>query len=326
VPTEDKDSRDKKFTTIILAAGVGKRMFSPIPKIIHTILGKPIIEFVVDIAEDIGSDQIVLVVGKQKNEVSKIIGRRATYAVQPMPLGTGDATKIGLARTSHDSVLILLGDAPSIKSDTLCRMIKFHGLKKAALTVLTCALNDPGTYGRVLRDRRGRLKQIVEYSDASPVQRKIREINSGMYYGQKSAMERAVAMLTNRNRQAEFYLTDIVQHLIAAGKTVAGYKTENEEEIHGINSRTDMVRMRGIIKRRWFEEMMQRGVYIEDPATTQIDLSVKIGRFVHIRPYTMLEGATVIADNAVVGPYEWIRNNKRMPVGGQKDRSRHHCS
>ncbi|HEX7321104.1 MAG TPA: sugar phosphate nucleotidyltransferase [bacterium] len=326
MPTEDRGCKDKKFTTIILAAGAGKRMFSPVPKILHTILGKPIIEFVVEIAERIGSDQIVLVVGKQKSEVSKIIGKRVTYAVQPVPLGTGDAARIGLAHARQRSVLILSGDAPGIKPDTLCQMISFHDLKKAALTVLTCALNDPGRYGRIVRDRRNRLKEIVEHSDATLVQKRIREINSGMYFGQKSAMARAVAMLTDRNRQAEFYLTDIVRRLIAAGKTVVGYKTENEEEIHGINSRVDMARLRGYIKQRWFEELMQRGVHIEDPDTTQIDLSVKIGRFVHIRPYTMLEGTTVIANHAVIGPYVWIKNDKRMPFKGQNGRSRRHGS
>jgi bifunctional UDP-N-acetylglucosamine pyrophosphorylase/glucosamine-1-phosphate N-acetyltransferase len=326
VPIEDRGCKDKKFTTIILAAGVGKRMFSPVPKILHTILGKPIIEFVVEIAERVGSDQIVLVAGKQKSEVSKIIGKRVTYAVQPVPLGTGDAARIGLARARQGSVLILLGDAPGIKPETLSQMMSFHGRKGAALTVLTCALSDPGRYGRIVRDRHDRLREIVEYSDATLVQRKIREINSGMYFGQKFAMERAVAMLTDRNRQAEFYLTDIVRHLIAARKTVVGYKTENEEEIHGINSHVDMARMRGYIKQRWFEELMQRGVCIEDPDTTQIELSVKIGKFVHIRPYTMLEGNTVIKDHAVVGPYVWIKNNACMPFDGQKGQSRRHGS
>ena len=285
-------------------------MFSSVPKILHTILGKPIIEFVVEIAESIGSDQIVLVVGKQKNEFSKIIGRRVTYAVQPAPLGTGDAAKIGLTHTHQESILILLGDAPAIKPETLYRMMEFHCLKKAALTVLTCALSDPGRYGRIVRDRRGQLKEIIEHSDASAAQRSIREINSGMYFGQKSAMVSAVARLTDRNRQSEFYLTDIVRHLIAAKKSVVGYKIENEEEIHGINSRTDMARMRGFIKQRWFEDLMERGVWIEDPATTTIDLSVKIGDHVRIRPYTMLEGRTRIPDGQTVGPFVWIRDNK----------------
>jgi bifunctional UDP-N-acetylglucosamine pyrophosphorylase/glucosamine-1-phosphate N-acetyltransferase len=322
VPTEDRGCRDKKFTTIILAAGAGKRMFSPVPKILHTILGKPIIEFVVDIAEDIGSAEIILVVGKKKSEVTGIIGSRAAYAVQPVPRGTGDATKIGLARARHDSVLILYGDVPCITRETLGAMMAFHDRRRAVLTVLTCVMGDPGRYGRIVRDRRGRFREIIEYSDADPVQMKIKEINSGIYFGQRQEMKRAVAALTDRNKQGEYYLTDIVKYLIAGKKTVAAYAITDEDDIHGVNSRSDMARVRGIIRERRLEELMQRGVYVEDPATTQIDLSVRIGEFVHIRPYTMLEGATVIADEAVVGPFVWIRDNRRMPLPGQKRRPR----
>lgn len=307
-----KSISNKKLTTIILAAGKGKRMYSKMSKILHKILGKPIISFVVDLAKNIRSDEIIIVVGKNAKEVKQAIGDGVKYIVQSVPRGTGDAAKKGIDASTNNNVLILCGDVPLLQKDTIVKLLNNHKRANADLTFLTCEVRNPFGYGRIIRNRNNNIVGIVEQSDATPVQRKIKEINAGIYYGKKNLVLSALSKINIKNRQREFYLTDVVKETIKRRRKVVGLKIDNEEEILGINSKLDLARVRALVKLRWFEQLMSRGVYIEDPPSTIIDLSVQIGRFVHIRPHTIIEGKTQIKEGAIIGPFTWIKNGKKI--------------
>ncbi|MGB7054990.1 MAG: bifunctional UDP-N-acetylglucosamine diphosphorylase/glucosamine-1-phosphate N-acetyltransferase GlmU, partial [bacterium] len=179
-------------------------------------------------------------------------------------------------------------------------------------TILTCNMKNPYGYGRIIRGRNGYVDAIIEQTEATSSQQNITEINTGVYFGYKDLLLCALAQITNKNEQGEFYLTDAVRNIASGGKKVCGYMIEDETEIIGINTKAQLARVRALVKGDWFEQLMQRGVYIEDPSTTNIDLSVKIGENVHIRPHTLIEGDTTIPSGATVGPFVWIKDGKRI--------------
>lgn len=285
-------------------------MYSKTPKILHTILGKPLIEFVVDLAREIKTSEIVCVVSKKARAVRQALGTTVTYAVQPVPRGTGDAALKGMKMTRTDNILILYGDVPLLQPTTIENLMDHHEKHSAALTFLTCNMVNPYGYGRVMRQGK-KVLGIVEQSDTTPRQQQIREINTGIYFGRKSLIVDALCSITTDNTQKELYLTDIVRVLLKKRKKVIGRMIHKEEEIMGINSKEELARARDIVKRRWYAELMSRGVHIEDPTTTTIDLSVRIGDDVHIRPYTMIEGKTTIKKHSVIGPFAWIKDGKQ---------------
>ena len=300
----------EKISTIILAAGVGKRMRSKTPKILHQILGKPIVGFVLQLARDISSAQIVLVVNNQKHDLYAALGTDVCYAIQEKPLGSGDAALGGIDAAICDTVLILCGDVPLLKMQTIAQLLAYHQEQTSDLTILTCDMKDPSGYGRIVRSKNGHITAIIEQTDATSHQQQITEINAGVYFGRKDLLRSALTQITNKNKQGEFYLTDAVRDIASSGKKVCGYMIENETEIIGINTKSQLAQVRTLVKKNWFEQLMQKGVHIEDPSTTSIDLSVKIGEHVHIRPHTLIEGDTTIPDGATVGPFAWIKDDK----------------
>ena len=301
-----------KISTVILAAGIGKRMRSKTPKILHHILGKPIIGFVLDLARAISSDQIILVVGDRAHDKYTALGSDISIVVQDEPLGSGDAAKKGLKAANCENVLILCGDVPLLTKQTVMNLVRYHEEKTADLTILTCKMNNPFGYGRIIRKHDDSISSIIEQSDATPEQNDINEINAGVYFGRTEMIATAIQKIDNKNKQGEYYLTDAIRNMAADGRKVYGYMINDESEIIGINTKSQLAQVRGIVKRQWFEELMQRGVYIEDPQTTIIDLSVKIGEFVHIRPHTLIEGDTTIRDGETIGPFAWIRDDKQI--------------
>ena len=200
-----------------MAAGKGKRMYSKTPKILHKILGKEIILFAVDLAQEIGSEQIIVVADKNIDRIRKTIGTGVKYVMQPDPLGTGDAALKGILKANSKKVLIMNGDVPMLDPDTIRTMIAYHLKNKSALTFLSCKIKDPSGYGKVLRDRAGKVRGIIEHADANAQQLKIDEINAGVYFGDHAAVLRALQIVNQQNRQGEVYLTDSVR--IPAGAT-----------------------------------------------------------------------------------------------------------
>jgi len=304
----------EKVSAIILAAGVGKRMKSKTPKILYRVLGKPIISFVVDLAREVGSSQIVMVVNDRSADLFTSPDEEVSYAIQKKPLGSGDAAMKGLKKARFENALILCGDVPLLQRQTLLDLVAYHARRNADVTVLTCEVNDPSGYGRIVRNRNGSVVQIVEQSDATTEQRKIREINAGVYYGKTELLSSALEQITTDNKQREYYMTDAIRNVASARKKVAGYMIKDEREIIGVNTQTQLAQVRAIVKHEWYELLMQRGVHVEDPATIDIDLSVRIGDGVHIRPHTLIEGSTTISDDETVGPFVWIKNGKKIKI------------
>ena len=302
----------EKISTVILAAGVGKRMRSDTPKILHPILGKPIVGFVLELGRDIGSEQIILVINNQKHDAYKALGFDICFAIQDRPLGSGDAALQGIKAAKCDSVLILCGDVPLLRKGTIRDLMAYHKKEKADLPILTCNMENPFGYGRIERGKDQAVTAIIEQTDATCAQQTITEINAGAYFGRKDLLLSALTKITNKNKQGEFYLTDAIRNIASGGKKVCGHMIEDETEIIGINTKAQLAEVRSHVKREWFETLMKRGVYIEDPSTTNIDLSVKIGEHVHIRPHTLIEGDTTIADGETIGPFVWIKDGKRI--------------
>ncbi len=302
----------KELSTIILAAGKGKRMYAKTPKVLHEILGKPIILFVVDLTKSIESDEIIIVVGKNGQKVKQVAGTSVKYAIQSVPRGTGDAAKKGIEISKNKNILILCGDVPLLQADTLFNLLRSHSKTRADLTFLTCEVKNPFGYGRIIRDKQDNVLRIIEESDTTAKEKRIKEINTGIYYGCRNALLSALGKINARNRQGEFYLTDVVREMIKERRKVVGVKIKNEEEIMGINSKGELAKAREIVKIKWFDQLLSRGVYIEDPSSTTIDLSVQIGKFVRIRPNTIIEGNTQINEGMTVGPFAWIKNGKKM--------------
>jgi bifunctional UDP-N-acetylglucosamine pyrophosphorylase/glucosamine-1-phosphate N-acetyltransferase len=225
-------------------------MFSRSSKILFKILGKPMIQFVVDIAHSVNSDEIIVVVGKDEREIKKILGPEIKYATQTVPKGTGDATRVGIDIAKNPYILILYGDVPLLKKETIEAMIANHFNQNADLSVLTCLVSDPSGYGRIIRDRRGNLIKIIEQIDASEKELKVREINTGIYFGARKIIQDELINLKPDNKQGELYLTDIVHNLIKKKKNVLGFKITDEEEILGVNTKFDLARIQEIAKKR----------------------------------------------------------------------------
>ncbi len=304
----------EKISTIILAAGVGKRMKSKAPKMLHRILGKPVVSFVLDLACDVGSAETILVVSDRSNDFYSNLDKNVRYALQEKPRGTGDAAQRGLEKAAHENVLILCGDVPLLQKETVSALIKYHEHVNADITVLTCETDDPFGYGRILRDKNNHVVSIIEQTDATPEQQLIKEVNAGVYFGKTHLIASGLTALTTDNRQGEYYLTDVVRNLAGTGRMAAGYLIKNIEETIGINTKEQLARVRAIVKDRWFSQLMKQGVYIEDPVTTSIDLSVRIGEDVHIRPFSLIEGDTTISPGETIGPFTWIRDGKVMDL------------
>lgn len=272
------------------------------------------IQYVVEIAQGLNCEEIIVVAGKNLKEMKQVLGDKIKYAIQEIPRGTGDAAKKGIIFAQKPNLLILYGDVPLLNKTTVREMIINHYRQGADLSVLTCEVNNPVGYGRIVRNKSGKILKIVEHIDAHAEELKIKEINSGIYFGNRELIDEALNHVRTNNKQKEFYLTDIVHYLISKKKKVVSFKIKNEEEILGVNTKSDLARVREIIKKRWFEELMLRGVYIEDPNSTTIDVTVQIGYNVQIRPYTLIEGNTIIEDNAVVGPFVWIKDGKKKSL------------
>ncbi len=232
----------KNLAVVIMAAGLGKRMKSDLPKVLVPLAGKPLLEYVLDTAKTLTPAEIVVIVGHGREKVIERFGaEKITFVTQAPLLGTGHA----VAQTESElagfdgSVLVLSGDAPLITEETLKSLIAHHTSGEATITMLTCDLEDPGSYGRIVR-KDGDVIAIVEMKDATDEQKTIREINSGIYLFEKSFLFRALAMIDNDNAQNEYYLTDLVALAVQEGRKVSGIGTENPFEVMGANTMEDL--------------------------------------------------------------------------------------
>lgn len=243
----------KPFVAVILAAGKGKRMKSDLPKVLHQLGGKPMVEYVVDTAKELGVERIILVVGHKGNQTQESLKHlNVEFVVQEEQLGTGHAvlqTKELLSDFDGD-VLILCGDVPLLRADTLNKLLEEHRRKKAVATVLTAVLDDPSHYGRIIRDKHGMVQEIVEAKDADADQINIREINTGIFCFDRASLFSVLEKITNDNKQREYYLTDAVKLLRDRNLPIRGMVTPDPVETLGINSPEELKKMEKILLKR----------------------------------------------------------------------------
>ncbi|WP_088226305.1 bifunctional UDP-N-acetylglucosamine diphosphorylase/glucosamine-1-phosphate N-acetyltransferase GlmU [Desulfosporosinus sp. FKB] len=296
------------LVAVIMAAGKGTRMRSKLPKVMHSLAGKPLIEHVLDVANQVGIERPFVIVGHGREAVAAKVQERAEIVVQTEQMGTGHAIMQALPYLEGaQTVLVLSGDQPLLKPESLQALLKLHQDGEACATVLTAYLDQPFGYGRVLKDG-DQLVRIVEEKDATPVERLIKEINTGTYCFRGSALKDALAKITPKNAQGEYYLTDVFDIFLKQGERILTYCTEDSHEALGINSRSQLAEAERILRERNLEHWMAEGVTIVDPASTFIDIDVRLSQDVTILPFTRLLGNTKVQEDAVIGPQTTLEN------------------
>ncbi len=296
---------ESRWAVAILAAGKGTRMNSELPKVLHELAGRPLIDHVVELALGVArAHDVVVVVGHGAAEVgARVRELGVSDALQEPQLGTGDALRValdGLAMRTAEHVLVLSGDVPLLRPATVRRLMSaVTGKTRAA--VLTAELAEPGAYGRIERDADGLVRRIVEARDADPEILALHEVNAGIYAFHRPTVTRALAELGTDNVQGEIYLTDVAAALRGAGEQVAAVGLDNPDEMQGVNTRADLARAFRALNAMVLGDLMAEGVSIRDPDTTWIDPRAAIGREVVIEPGVVVTGACRIGDNARLG-------------------------
>ncbi len=300
-------------SAIILAAGLGTRMKSRRAKVLHPLLGRPLISYAVSLAQTLEAAQSILVVGHQADAVrSALEGVAVDFAMQDEQLGTGHAVQQAMSqlRAEEGPVLILCGDVPLLRPDTLRRLLAHHRESSAALTVLTTQLAFPEGYGRIVRSPSGNILKIVEEKDASDEEREIGEVNTGIYCAEASYLRESIHSLSSRNAQQEYYLTDLVEMAHAEQKRVSGMVCLNASEVMGINARDQLAQAEAILREQVNHRHMQAGVTLIDPDRTYIGMDVDIGADTTVYPDCYLEGITQIGSGCIIGPNTRIVNSE----------------
>lgn len=293
------------FLTIILAAGKGTRMKSDKIKVLHPAAGKAIIKHVLNTLDGLNS-KIVNVIGHQKEEVQSELEDLdkwdLNYVIQSEQLGTGHAVQQAESyiEKHEGAVLILYGDTPLLRKETIAEFVKEHQQNNSDLTVMTALFDDPEGYGRIVKDEKGNLTAIVEEKDADLETKKIREINSGVNCIDSELLRDFLANMNNNNSQQEYYLTDIIEFAVSKGKKINTYTVQDSDEIIGINTRKQQAEAEKILRSRIIDKHLSNGVTIIDPDTTFIDSEVEIEQDVTIYPFNYLEGETKVAKNTVI--------------------------
>jgi len=295
-----------KLAVIILAAGQGKRMKSEQPKVLHPVLGRPLVDYPVDLALSLGAERVAVVVGVGADQVRQHILKRRSpkiaFALQRKQRGTGHATNAAAPALKGFSgdVLILYGDVPLLTSATIQRLRSAHLKQRAKLSLVTVRLDQPRGYGRILRDKAGQVIGIVEEADCTPAQRAISESNPGIYLGDAGLLFRLLPMLRAENRQKEYYLTDLVGLVVAEGLRIASIEAHDPRETFGVNSRAQLQEAEAALRARVNAALMDGGVTLEDPDRTWIAPSVKIGTDTVIESGVRILGQSRIGKNCVI--------------------------
>lgn len=301
--------------TIILAAGEGTRMKSKKSKVLHKIANKTLIDYVYDASNEAGSDKTIIIVGKNKNEVENKFKDSVIYKEQKIgeeyPYGTGYAVQLAIDEIGDDdSVLVLSGDTPLIKGETLRNFFEKHENSGAKASVLTAFIDDTTGYGHIIKDENGKFIKIVEDKDANEIEKRVKEINSGIYAFNGKALKYGLTKIDMNNSQNELYLTDVVKILVEDGEFVDTYKLDNIEEICGINSKLQLFEAEKIIRYRINSEYMRNGVIMENPENTVIEKGVVIGIDTFIGSGARILGNTEIGENVYITGDTFIENSK----------------
>ena len=312
----------RRVQAVLLAAGKGTRLKSPRAKVLHLAQGAPLLEHALRAVA--GADPVTIVVGHDAETVETTFAGRAQFVRQEAPLGTGHAVmaaRQAFAERPERTLLVLNGDLPLLSAITVGALLDAHVASGAAATLLSAELPDAGAYGRVLRDARGDVRAVVEAKDASTEQRRVREWNVGVYAFEVEPLLAALARLTPQNVQGEYYLTDVVAHLVAASGRVAALRVADAREALGVNTLAELAVASRLLVARRLEELMADGVSIEDPASTFVGLDVVVEAGAVLRPGTLLEGRTRVAAGATLGPFVRLVDTEVGPLASILD----HC-
>lgn len=318
MPTQPKRRRSRAgavaapggaVRAVILAAGVGSRMRSAVPKALHRVGGRTLLEAVLDAAEDLSPSRVVIVLGAGRERVeAALAGRSVAFAAQDPPLGTGDAVRQALPALGEEEgpILVLSGDTPLLRSTTLAALVERQRRGNLDLALLSFRPPEPGDFGRIVRDARGRVRRIVEAKNASARERKVAEVNAGVYCFGAGALRRALAKLTVDAGSGEYYLTDAVEILVRARGRVEAVAVEDWREAWGVNTRRDLAAAEEIEHRRRIERALDAGATIVDPATTRLGPRVRVEPDAVLHPFVCLEGETSVGEGAEVLPFTRI--------------------
>ncbi len=303
----------EQLGVILLAAGLGERMRSHMPKVVHRLGGIPLIRYPLRVAQSLNPVKVAVVVGHGAEEVKRACGHQdITWVHQQEQLGTGHAVQCAkdtFADFAGD-LLILSGDVPFVTGETLVGLVRHHRDQSATITLLTACLEEPSGYGRVLRNHKGSVVGIREEKDGSESERKIGEINSGIYVVSPIFLFSALDRLTNQNRQGEFYLPDIVCEASKSGKRVETIQIEHPREISGINTREELATMERAMQEKINRKWMESGVTLKDPPTTYIEEGVQIGKDTVIGPNTHLMGRTVVGERCLIDGNAYVTDSR----------------
>jgi bifunctional UDP-N-acetylglucosamine pyrophosphorylase / glucosamine-1-phosphate N-acetyltransferase len=304
---------DARFSVLILAAGKATRFKSGRSKLLHSLAGRRLGEYVLRAAFAAGGEHVYMVVGHQAEAVRKAFARDGlTFIEQHEQLGTGHALMVSrdeLSRSTSDELAVLVGDAPLLSPETLRDLIETHRKRRAAVTILTMHLDRPLGYGRIVRGRDRRVQRIVEEKAASPRERRIQEVSSGILCFSRARLLGALDRLTDDNPQKEYLLTDLVAILARARQRAEAIPVADPREVLGVNDRVELAAVERILRLRKAETLMRDGVTIVNPEATYIDDGVTVGRDTVIEPGVSLLGSTTVGSECLLRPYNTIADS-----------------
>ena len=305
---------NKDIAVIILAAGKGERMKSSLPKVMHNLCGRAMLAYVLDLAASLKPKKTVAVLGYKHEVARKELPKNVSAVVQKRLIGTADAVKQALPKLKgfRGTVLVLYGDTPLLKKESVGKLLKYHSENKLDATLLTAQMDKPKGYGRVLRDKYSAISGIAEEKDADDFEKDIKEVNTGIICFNKISLEAALKKVEPNNRKKEYYLTDTVKILYKAGKLVDGIKIGDMQETLGINSRADLAKANAIMQQRINDQFMLDGVTLVDANSAFISYGTKIGRDSVIYPFTVIERDVKIGKRCAIGPFAHLREGTRV--------------
>lgn len=288
---------------VILAAGQGTRMKSKLFKVMHPVMGRPMVGHIVNAALEADASKVITITGVGAETIKDYLGNRSEYAFQEEQLGTAHAVMQArdILEDKEGTTLVLSGDTPLLKGETLKALMAFHEDEKAKATILTAKADDPYGYGRIIRAEDGSVAKVVEEKDASSEERAVKEINTGTYCFDNKYLFDALKHVNNNNAQGEYYLPDVLEILVENNEKVGAFQLENMDEALGVNNRVALSQATEVMRGRINERHMLNGVTLEDPNTTYIEMDVEIARDTVIEPNTYIKGNTKIGEDVVIG-------------------------